>query len=339
MRDVIFNSEQFDELSSAVLREGGYFRFSARGSSMFPALRAGDVLTIEPAAATDLSVGDIAFFHTPGNRVVVHRVIKIDRRNNSLRLIVRGDAAPGSAEALYPEQILGRVVTVRRGRRVIRLDGAPRRWLARVWVNFPSLGPWLLHVNKFIKLFALKLLAGLQALKIYRFIARKIVGGRVTYRLATREDLPVLSARFNIGGLTERGANGETGRGSIENQEVNGNTFVADLRGGIAGMVYVKHFPADAQVYTGAWLFSLIVRMRYRGSGIGEGLTRSAIEAAARAGAARLNLLVFERNQAALELYHKLGFRPASDPALARVLEQESQQGHPRRILLSKELG
>ncbi|MFB0546313.1 MAG: GNAT family N-acetyltransferase [Anaerolineae bacterium] len=59
-----------------------------------------------------------------------------------------------------------------------------------------------------------------------------------------------------------------------------------------------------------------------RAQGWGE-LVRMALEKAVDEGAARMNLLVLEQNRAAVNLYRKMGFRPASILRLDGQLEEE----------------
>ena len=84
------------------------------------------------------------------------------------------------------------------------------------------------------------------------------------------------------------------------------------------------------------WIFGMRVRGRYRGAGIGEGLLEMAIEKAIEEGALRIHLIVFNHNKAAMTLYRKMGFQPASIPGLERQLEDEVRQGGRRRIIMSR---
>jgi ribosomal protein S18 acetylase RimI-like enzyme len=80
----------------------------------------------------------------------------------------------------------------------------------------------------------------------------------------------------------------------------------------------------------------MLVRTRYRGTGIGEGLVRMAMEKASEEQAKRINLLVFEKNRAAVNLYRKMGFCQISIPELDEQLEEEAQKEKRRRIIMSR---
>ena len=82
----------------------------------------------------------------------------------------------------------------------------------------------------------------------------------------------------------------------------------------------------------------MLVRPRYQAAGIGEGLVRMALEKIAVEGGNRVNLLVFEQNKVAINLYRKLGFFPASIHGLEENLMEEVKPGEHRRIIMSKYL-
>jgi ribosomal protein S18 acetylase RimI-like enzyme len=69
---------------------------------------------------------------------------------------------------------------------------------------------------------------------------------------------------------------------------------------------------------------------------LGEGLVHTALKKASEAEAARLNLLVFEHNRAAINLYRKMGFQQISIPELDKQLEEEAQKEKHRRIIMSR---
>ncbi|HPW16905.1 MAG TPA: S24/S26 family peptidase [Candidatus Aminicenantes bacterium] len=104
-------------LMGAVLEKGRPFRFEARGESMFPAIRDGDVLTVAPFAGRGPRPGDIvAFVHPETGGLRVHRVVEAAAG----RFVLKGDNALGADPAVGPDAVLGLVVGIERG-------GRPRR--------------------------------------------------------------------------------------------------------------------------------------------------------------------------------------------------------------------
>ncbi|MBE3126270.1 MAG: S24/S26 family peptidase [Acidobacteria bacterium] len=109
------SGESLVGLMRAVLDKGKPFRFEARGTSMHPFIRDGDVVTVVPLAGPDPRPGDVAAFVQPGTSGVrVHRIVKVAAG----RYFLKGDNALDADGALARDMILGLVVRLERGGRV-----------------------------------------------------------------------------------------------------------------------------------------------------------------------------------------------------------------------------
>lgn len=89
---------------------------------------------------------------------------------------------------------------------------------------------------------------------------------------------------------------------------------------------------------TGYWLYALSIRVRYRGLGIGETLTRAVMERARLAGAAVLSLLVMDDNRAAIALYGKLGFEQVGIETLEPTADEGERRTDRKRVVMRKVL-
>jgi hypothetical protein len=121
-------SGAFLELSCEILNQGYRLRCRTMGTSMFPLLRPGNVIQVEPVTSDKLRRNDVIVYRE-GNALVGHRLLEKRMYQGRLVLITRGDAfPPGSSEQIPAEKNLGRVVSVGLGRkREIRLnDGLGR---------------------------------------------------------------------------------------------------------------------------------------------------------------------------------------------------------------------
>jgi len=125
-------------------------------------------------------------------------------------------------------------------------------------------------------------------------------------------------------------------KNQLQNPNDYGYTFIACEKEKIIGATILTTIPENKTPYPDWWIFGMLVRTRYRGAGIGEGLVRMAMEKASEEQAKRINLLVFEKNRAAVNLYHKMGFRQISIPMLNEQLDEEVQRGNRRRIIMSR---
>jgi signal peptidase I len=90
------------------------------GQSMLPLLRAGDQMLVAHGCY-DLRRGDLPVFRRAG-RLVVHRLIRIEQHPGGRRLITRGDNRLQCDAPLQADELVGRVLCVRRGARVVALD-------------------------------------------------------------------------------------------------------------------------------------------------------------------------------------------------------------------------
>ncbi|MCS7221692.1 MAG: signal peptidase I [Anaerolineae bacterium] len=125
---------QIDQLPAELLASGRALTVRVRGYSMFPWLRPGDLVRVEPVDVMTLHPGDVILFRA-GNLAITHRLL----RWKDGFLITKGDAAPCPDRPLSPAEVAGRVVEVRRGGRAWRLDRGWRRTLAPVQA---ALSPW-----------------------------------------------------------------------------------------------------------------------------------------------------------------------------------------------------
>jgi signal peptidase I len=112
-------------LAAEVLRSDGTLRLPVAGRSMFPALRAGDVVVVDRTDFSEVSKGDIVLF-TRGQQLCAHRVVT----TGPTGLLTQGDTMPVPDGHLKEDDFLGRVsFVVRDGRCMLprkTLKGAER---------------------------------------------------------------------------------------------------------------------------------------------------------------------------------------------------------------------
>jgi uncharacterized repeat protein (TIGR01451 family) len=119
MSDAGADSKLFEELACQLLQGGAAVRFQARGASMSPAIRDGEVIEITPVIVSKLRKDDIVLTKTKdGFRL--HRIAVADPIQD--RFITRGDCGQQDDSPVSGSQILGvaRVKEVRIGRSVVK---------------------------------------------------------------------------------------------------------------------------------------------------------------------------------------------------------------------------
>jgi signal peptidase I len=97
------------ELLREVLSRGGQVELLASGLSMFPAIVPGDRLVLGPLGASDPRPGEIVAW-VRGSAIRVHRVVRVEER----AVVTRGDTVPVNDSPVERQEILGRLVQVRR---------------------------------------------------------------------------------------------------------------------------------------------------------------------------------------------------------------------------------
>jgi len=125
---------------------------TVRGGSMWPFVRDGDVLIIQPAVMDDLSVGDIVLTSCASG-VICHRVFEL--KDGTVR--TKGDALVGLDPVVDSEGLLGRAVARKAGGRMRPLTGQMSRtagWLiSRGTVILAPCYPLLGQMKRLIKRF------------------------------------------------------------------------------------------------------------------------------------------------------------------------------------------
>ena len=127
------------DLMTAVLGKGHAFRFLAKGFSMTPFIKDGDVVTVYPFLGRKVRLGEVVAFISPQTQsLAVHRIIK----KKQTGYLLQGDNVPEVDGTVPAEKILGFVARVERQGKNINLGLGPERrviavlnrkgWLFRV---------------------------------------------------------------------------------------------------------------------------------------------------------------------------------------------------------------
>jgi signal peptidase I len=98
------------DMSLTLLSEGKTIRIKAHGYSMYPSIRPGSLILIEPLREKGKPVpGEIVAIKRDSG-IVVHRVVKTVFRNNTTWYITRGDSNAITDDPSTIDKIVGRIV-------------------------------------------------------------------------------------------------------------------------------------------------------------------------------------------------------------------------------------
>jgi len=104
------DTQAFLDVSDRLLTAGCRVRFRACGTSMRPAIRDGETVTVESVEPTAVKPGDVLLYHHK-QRPFAHRVVEIQQNGGEvIGFTLRGDAKAGCDAPVKPDQIIGRVV-------------------------------------------------------------------------------------------------------------------------------------------------------------------------------------------------------------------------------------
>ena len=116
-------SNGFVELTAELLERGACVRFQATGHSMYPAIKDGEIIKVEPVEPSHIKKGDIVLYRMKKG-VIAHRVVHIETRNGGPPFFVlRGDTLETCDGIVEPRQVIGRVISVERNGHDYKLNG------------------------------------------------------------------------------------------------------------------------------------------------------------------------------------------------------------------------
>jgi len=115
-------------LAREELAQGALLRLRVAGHSMAPLIERGDLVLVQRANLEDLRRGDLLLVEQAGD-FLVHRLVATPRWRGARscgpdthRVRTKGDNASYADLPLPPQDVLGRVVAVEKGGKIIELD-------------------------------------------------------------------------------------------------------------------------------------------------------------------------------------------------------------------------
>ncbi len=136
-------SHQAIHLISKVMKKHECIDLPAKGTSMFPFIREGDVCTFITCSPMTLEKGDIVLFHTVHGQLVTHRFYYRKRIGQSDYFMFKGDSNLGFDEPITEEQVIGKLIYIKKnGRRI-----SANSWISVLWskavLSVPYISSWL----------------------------------------------------------------------------------------------------------------------------------------------------------------------------------------------------
>ena len=113
------------------LRSGNKVALRISGKSMQPLIKEGALVSVEACDPEYLSMGDIVTFERD-DLSVTHRVLWVMRRSNGTIVRTKGDNEVIIDRPVSTDQVIGKVVAIKRGNQILRLNNPSWRVLNRL---------------------------------------------------------------------------------------------------------------------------------------------------------------------------------------------------------------
>jgi len=149
------------ELSRDILEKGKSVRFQAKGWSMRPFIQDGDFIVVNPIENSSIKTGDVVFYLTTENKIIVHRVIRKYKKKGRMTVLIKGDASFSSPEKVEIQNVLGKVVAVERNGRKKRLDTKLHQIKGLFFAGISPFSQWIYPIGSIVKQSGRRLLGGI----------------------------------------------------------------------------------------------------------------------------------------------------------------------------------
>lgn len=130
-------SREERHLLAHVMKKKGWVDLPSQGTSMFPFIMKGDICRFVSCEAADLLKGDIALFSAANGQLIAHRFYRSITIRDQLYYVFKGDTNLGFDEPIGAQDIIGKLICIRKKRSQIRVT----HFIASIWsrliVSFP----------------------------------------------------------------------------------------------------------------------------------------------------------------------------------------------------------
>lgn len=253
-----------------ILAKKDRIKFRASGNCMYPSIRPGDTLHIDPRDVAQIAVGDVAIFRR-GNSIVGHRTISkgTDKNQDRTYITTRPDRIrQGDDGPAYDEDVLGVVSHIERKGKFVS-PRLPRYLRSRLYLA-ALLKLWEYREATLKK--AMERFARIQRSKAYLRVAQLLF---TTFSPSVGVSLRIPISPWQRYDLYQKLSPSEA-EGLSRQNSFTLDLFTSERHRPAATMTFLFRPPECA--FAGWWVKDVQVRVRYRGVGLEERLLRHAEE-------------------------------------------------------------
>jgi len=289
--------------------------FNAQGTCMYPCIRQGDTLYLQPKNSEQMQIGEIAVYRR-NNRLYSHRVIAKGADGDRGFVITRPDTSEyGDDGPVYNADILGVVAQVGRNGNTFSVLKRDYDLTEKIWAGFRLK---YFHFNqRLLQKFSF-FVAFLQQFKLYRLLTG------VFLRNANKDMVFVFSVplRCNMADkLYQKVSEEELCRlisGNNDNLTLKWEAALRINSKDAAAMVFRLRLKSGK--FYGWWLTGAKIRIKYRGSIVEKALLDKVDSLLKRSGISRIFASVFGRSKLGQLFLRNLGFKPVDGQIMRREI-------------------
>jgi signal peptidase I len=284
-----------------LLAETGKITFRADGTCMYPTVRPGDILHVEPKNIQEIKVGDIAVFRRAG-KLFGHRVV--EKKEEITCIITRPDRTKnGNDGPLYEENLLGIVRSIQRNGKHLDTARAAYSSFAKLYHSFALL---LIEKKQIAWQQLIPCIASIQQTRLYRFIAHRVFAPAIK-KLGFTVYLPLRIGTASPFSRKIAGADVDKISLNPDDNKPFQWRICFEIRRHIAASISFSRRPAGCP-FDGWWVDGVHVRLRYRESGMEEKLIGKAEEILKNSGVSTLYLNLPRESSRLHRWFHEQGF-------------------------------
>lgn len=132
-------SDAMFQLLTRIMKRDGSVVMPAKGSSMYPIIREGNLCRFRPVETQRLAIGDIILFSSDSGQLIAHRLLSVRRSEDQLLYICKGDTNLGCDAPIRREQMIGVLFSIKKARKELLMSDR----LVSLWTKAVVAMPFL----------------------------------------------------------------------------------------------------------------------------------------------------------------------------------------------------
>jgi len=307
-------------------------KFRSHGTCMYPCIRPGDTLQIEPKIAEQIQIGDIAVYRR-SNRLFTHRAIDKGENNSSHYILTRPDTARyGNEGPIFDEDILGIVSSIKRKTKILSPAKKDPTLVKRIFIILCL--KWY-RLEQYLFEEIISAIAFMQQFKVYRKIT-SLLFSRSSKKTDFSIHVPAsskMTTRFyrKISPQELVAQNVNARENSIPKW-----TITLNVNSKPAAFLSFVYRPQDCP-FPGWWMCEVKIRIRYRGTGIEDKLFDKVEGLLRQSGISQIFVSFFEGEHLNRMLFENLGFRKIRIYEEDNLFKDKNNQ-FITRVIMQKEI-